>query len=438
MFNRFSFKIFPSTLMARGVVILLVPMLILQLAVTVFFVQRYYRDITKQLTGNTVREVTLVLSKLEQKTITQVMREDAATLDMTLKQINAHTPTFGRKFYDYAGIFAVSILQENIPNLIDVDLSQENWVNLYIKTQDAILVIRFSRTRIAAINPHQVLVLMMLTGLIMSLIAVLFLRNQLWPIANLAQAASAFGRGYTIPFKPMGAIEVRAAGIAFLNMRRRINRQIEQRTLFLSGVSHDLRTPLTRMQLSLEFIEGAEKEEITRDIKEMQKMIDGFLSYAQSGAQEPLEHTDLVPFVTNITNRFEQNVQFVTLLENCFIYVHPMSISRALENLINNALHYGTRARVNLTTEEPWVKIVICDDGPGILKELHELALKPFVRLEEARNQNTATGVGLGLSIAAAAVKKNGGRLELDTDPDMGGLRASIYLPLQMKGQGPF
>ena len=294
--------------------------------------------------------------------------------------------------------------------------------------------VAFSRYRVTASNPHQLLVLMIFTSFLMTLIAYAFLRNQLRPMTRLAVAAEAFGKGRSVPYRPRGANEVRAAGRAFLDMRARIERQIEQRTLMLSGVSHDLRTPLTRLKLGLAMLDDeAEAAPLLRDVDDMERLLDAFLSFARGDAPEDPEATDPRGLVGQVVENARRAGQDVTLVaaegqQGGTAMLRPRAVTRALENLVGNAVRYGSRAEVRLVLTERSVRITVEDDGPGIAPDRRDEALRPFTRLDAARNQDRGGGVGLGLTIAADIARSHGGRLTLGRSEAMGGLKAELLL----------
>jgi two-component system osmolarity sensor histidine kinase EnvZ len=319
-----------------------------------------------------------------------------------------------------------------VPGVRAIDLRDLRNVNLTVDTRHGLLLIRFDRRQVSASNPHQLLVLMAATSLLMTVIAIIFLRNQLRPIRRLAIAAEAFGRGRMEPYRPTGATEVRIAGNAFLDMRNRIERQIEQRTLLLSGVSHDLRTPLTRLRLGLSMIDDEEAPALIRDADEMQRMLDAFLEFARGTAEsDPPEAIDPVLFVQEIVadyRRMGQKVSLAGVSGDGTALINRIAIRRALDNLIGNALRYGSRAELSVTTLDRAVRFTVEDDGPGIPRERRDEALRPFTRLDAARNQNRGGSVGLGLSITADIVRSHGGALRLGESERLGGLKAEIVL----------
>jgi two-component system osmolarity sensor histidine kinase EnvZ len=264
-------------------------------------------------------------------------------------------------------------------------------------------------------------------------VAYVFLRNQLTPIARMAQAAEAFGKGEIVPFRPRGATEVRAAGQAFLDMRLRIERQIEARTQMLSGVSHDLRTPLTRLKLGLSFLpEEEEVEALKRDVQQMERMVDEFLAFARGDAMEAAEEVDPAKLLAQVVADAVRAGQAVQLgpveWPGGTMRLRPQAVRRALENLLGNAARHANRAVVGLSTNDRLVRLLVEDDGPGIPEGAREVALEPFQRLDAARDPNRGGGSGLGLAIAADIARSHGGALRLGQSEALGGLRAELTL----------
>jgi two-component system osmolarity sensor histidine kinase EnvZ len=337
-----------------------------------------------------------------------------------------------RIFYDLSGRVIIATLREAFPEIGAIDLYGLRRVDFTLPTAQGPMQIGFDRGRVSASNPHQLLVLMVFTGLLMTLIAFLFLRNQLRPIRRLARAAEAFGKGRIVPYKPTGATEVRSAGNAFLDMRARIERQIEQRTLLLSGVSHDLRTPLTRLKLGLAMLDEEEARPMIRDVDDMQRLLDDFLAFVRGDAtEEEAAPTDPLALVRSVVEDARRGGQTVTLhaVDGAgMAMLRQGAVRRALENLIGNAARYGTRAEVSLAILDSAIRISVEDDGPGIPRGRREEAMRPFTRLDDARNQDRGTGVGLGLAISADIARSHGGTLRLAESARLGGLRAELVL----------
>ncbi len=428
----------PRSLYGRAVLILIVPIVTIQLVVSIVFIQRLYEDVTRQMSQNMVLDLGYLLDRVNDAPDLAVAGQVVETLQNALEmQILLPATIKGqerRGFADLSGRVMSQTLRGGLDAVHTVDLlSERRKIHLWMTTRHGEMEVAFDRLRVSARNPHQLLVLMVFTGILMTIIAMIFLRNQLRPIKRLAGASEAFGKGHVVPYSPRGAIEVRAAGAAFLAMRARIERQIEQRTMMLSGVSHDLRTPLTRLKLGLSMMQDSpEVEDLKQDLDEMQGLLDGFLDFARGDAGEKPQETDVVELVQQAVGKACRAGKDVVLLPPKGVpdkmVLRPVAISRALDNLIGNAVRYGTRARVSLVFNERNLVISVEDDGPAIAKEDREKALQPFTRLVPGRNQNKGSGVGLGLSIALDIARSHGGNLRLGQSADMGGLKADLVL----------
>ena len=425
----------PRSLYGRAALILLVPIVTIQLVVSVVFIQRLYEDVTRQMTRNMAIDLNYVLDQVDrEKDLNSATKRIARLQDALQIELVLPAKTKGveeRQFADISGKVIIETLRNQVVGINTVDLySKRKFIQIWLQTRHGNMEIIFPRSRVTARNPHQLLVLMLVTGILMAFISIIFLRNQLRPIKRLAAASEAFGKGQTVPYQPRGANEVRAAGAAFLAMRGRIERQIEQRTMMLSGVSHDMRTPLTRLKLGLSMMdESADVKDLQSDVDDMQSLLDGFLDFASGDCGEQPEDTDVVELVTLAVSNAHRAGKDVTLMPgagSCHLIMRKKTILRAVENLIGNAVRYGTRAEVSVTQNERSIVISVADDGPGIAEKDRQEALKPFSRLEPARNQNKGTGVGLGLSIANDAVRTHGGSLRMGKSEKMGGLKVDL------------
>ncbi|WP_227269610.1 ATP-binding protein [Roseobacter weihaiensis] len=429
----------PRSLYGRAVLILLLPVVFLQLVVTVLFLTRHFEDVTHQMAAAVSREILLVLDIVDAapdrgSVATEVVAQ-ASQLALTAVPVSKQEmPTENlRRWYDFSGRVIIDRLSQRVPALFLIDLWDDQRVHVFATSRHGPVKLSFDRDRISASNPHQLFVNMVFFGGLVTVIAILYLRNQLRPIKRLAHAAEAFGRGRHEPYTPAGAIEVRAAGNAFVDMRSRIERQIEQRTLMLSGVSHDLRTPLTRMRLGLSMLEDEERGPLEREVEEMQRMLDAFLNFvkgAGEGEPEPVDPRALVETVVAEAKRAGQNV---TLFAHDgdgegTVQLNVLAIRRALDNLISNAVRYGARAEVSVTLSDKSLRIRVEDDGPGIPEDRRADAKRPFTRLDSARNQDKGGGVGLGLAIATDIARAHGGILRLGTSARLGGLQADIVI----------
>lgn len=436
----------PRGLYGRAALILILPVVTIQLVVSVVFIQRHFERVTEQMTTSMLREIALVIERADSAgTLTQAEAQltdlsQALDLDLALPAQIPAPATDAREITDFTGLTVQSTLHAGLPGLIALDLTNGGRVQLWIENRYGPLYIAFPRGWVSASNPHQLLVLMVFVSVLMTLIAYLFLRNQLRPIQRLARAAEAFGKGQVVAYRPTGALEVRAAGKAFLEMRDRIERQTESRRLMLSGISHDLRTPLTRLRLGLSMLPEEDETEaeiaaMARDVTEMGKMIDAFLNVAREEAVAgEAERIDICPFVVQVVEdaiRAGQPVRLVACPETpVTAVVRPDALRRALENLIGNAVRYGTNAEVTVAVRSRSLRIIVEDDGPGIPADRREEAMRPFTRLDPARNQDRGQGVGLGLAIAADIARSHGGSLKLLESTRLCGLSAELHLPL--------
>ena len=425
----------PRGLYGRAALILVVPIVSLQLVVSVAFLQRHFEDVTWQLSSALGFDLRLVSDHLRADGAEAAL-EVAERLD--LPRSDAPVPswvgeqTVERRWYDLSGRVVVSTLNSMVPEITWIDLARsDRQVVLALSAGGETLMLDIDRRRVSASNPHQLFVIMILTGGLMTAVAFVFLRNQLRPIRRLARVAEAFGKGQMAPYKPSGALEVRAAGRAFLDMRARIERQIEQRTLMLSGVSHDLRTPLTRLKLELALLDEADAAPMLRDVDEMQALLDAFLDFSRGAAvsePEPVDPQELVRTITSDWQRQEKQVTLGEMTGAGEVMLRRQPMRRAVENLISNAVRYGSQARVSVALTERSMRIRVEDDGPGIPAAQRGDAIRPFTRLDPARNQNRGTGVGLGLAIVADTARAHGGTLRLGESPDLGGLKADIVI----------
>jgi len=430
-------RILPRGLYWRAALILLVPIVTIQLVVSTAFIQRHYEGVTRQMTNGVAIDLQFLLSEIESAGSPAAAMAQVGPLGEALEvtltiPAGPTAPVEDRfRFLDLSGKVIVETLRGRLPGLVVADVADpERVVNLLFETSVGLVQAELSRRRMSATNPHQLLVLMVFTSLLMTLVAFVFLRNQLRPITKLAAAAEDFGKGRTVPYRPRGALEVRAAGRAFLDMRARIERQIDQRTLMLSGVSHDLRTPLTRLRLGLSLMpEDPEVAALQADVQQMQRMVDEFLAFVRGDAIEGTELTDVVALVQDVVAKAGARVRLVAVEgEAQEVEMRPQAVARAVENLITNAKRYGETVEVRLDFQDRNLRITVEDDGPGIPEDQRDEALRPFTRLGQDRNPNLGGGVGLGLSIAADIALSHGGSLRLSESAQLGGLRADLVI----------
>ena len=427
----------PRGLYGRAALILILPVLTLQLLVTVVFIQRHFDGVTRSMTSAVNIELRFLRDAIDAardaQAAGQIAENTGAALEITASlPVDTAPASDETRFVDLTGKIVIDTLRIGVPEVAVVSLTDRRRVQIWMRTRHGTTYLSFQRGRVSVANPHQLLVIMVVMGAIMTTIAYFFLRNQLRPIKRLAAAATEYGKGRIKPFSPTGALEVRAAGMAFLDMRNKIERQTQSRTMMLSGVSHDLRTPLTRLRLGLSMLDGEDTDAIMRDVDDMQELLDGFLDFARNDALDGLEPCMPREILDAAVSDAARGGQSVTLGPvtgpDQHITMRPMAVRRALDNLIGNALRYGTKAEVCLDITDRTVRFTVEDDGPGIPATSREAAMSPFVRLDPSRNQDKGTGVGLGLSIVADIARNHGGLLRLGDSARLGGLKAELVL----------
>lgn len=433
----------PRGFYGRAALILIVPIVTIQLVMSIVFIQRHFEGVTRQMTQSIVAELGYVLLRINMADDLPDALRDLRPLTYRLQfGMRPATPDLPppdsdiHLFYDLSGRAVIDTLRTTLPAYhVGQILSDEKLVLFWVTTRHGLVEVTLPRNRVSASNPHQLLVIMVFSGLVLTLISAIFLRNQVRSVKRLAAAAEAFGRGQALPYRPSGATEIRAAGRAFLNMRARIERQIEQRTLMLSGISHDLRTPLTRLSLSLSMTEDTEETRAMQaDLAEMARLIDSFLDYARGEAiadSAPVDVPVLLHGLVLNARRGGARVGYDVPDTPMVVPLRAGLIERAVDNLIGNALRYAGRAEVSLSLSDTTLKICVQDDGPGIPEDRFDEAKRPFVRLDAARNQNRGSGVGLGLAIAEDVAQMHGGRLILSRSQQWGGLSACLEFPVR-------
>lgn len=431
-------RLMPKTLLGRTLLIIVSPVVLLQLALGVIFFEGHWDKVSMRLARNLAGDVAAVISLMQQYpgaanrdwifTLAAVHMEfnasfspDAILRPLAPDAADRGDETLARALEDYVGK----------PFRIDTQ-SLDRHVAVDVQLSDGVLTVVTTRKRVFSSTTYVFVLWMIGTSLIVVGIATVFMRNQVKSIRRLAHAADAFGKGRDVAgFKPEGAREVRQAASAFLAMRDRIQRQIAQRTEMLAGVSHDLRTPLTRMKLELAMLGDLEGiRDLQRDVAEMERMLEGYLAFARGEGGEKPVPTDLGALLTEVAEKARRKGGIVDLhVEGGIeLSLRPDAFRRCVTNLVENAVRYAGHVSVRVGRRKDAVEVVIDDDGPGIPAEKREEVFKPFFRLEGSRNPGTG-GVGLGLSIARDIARGHGGDIELGDSP-IGGLRARLRLPV--------
>ena len=434
MFSKWLKPYLPRSLFGRASAILIVPVVLIQVVVGVVLVERLFQNVSGQMSGAVALDINYLTSKFENDA--PDVFQAAEALEITMGRGGEAGPD-RRRFIDIAGITVVQTLRNNVRGIMQVDLVEGgDYAIMRVKTMKSNLEFKVLRHRLSATNPHQLLVIMMVAAFLITGLSILFLRNQVQPINRLAKAAEAFGKGWSLPLKPRGASEVRAAAQAFLSMRARIERQIEQRNLMLSGLSHDLRTPLTRLKLSVSLMEpDPETELMQRDIDEMAEILDEFLAFSSGDSGEVTENVAPKLLAEKLVENYRRAGDAVSLVyagntqDDSSVKMRRMAVQRAVGNLLGNAQKWGDQTRLTLYIGTGFIEFIVEDNGPGISQQQRENALKPFTRLDAARNQDKGSGVGLGLAIASDVARSHGGAMTLGQSDDLGGLKVIFRIP---------
>jgi len=429
----------PKGLYARALLIMIVPMLILQSVVAFVFMERHWNTVTQRLSQAVVQDVAALIDiykgypQDKDRALLRRIAQERLGLVVDFLSPGDMPPPGPKPFF--------SLLDQSISKQIGRQIARPFWIDtvgrsnlveIRIQLDDAVMRVFAQRSAAYASNSEIFLFYMVGTSLILVIVAVLFLRNQIRPILRLADAAESFGKGREAPnFRPRGAREVRRAAYAFIEMKARVERAMEQRTAMLAGVSHDLRTILTRFKLELELIGDApETEGMRRDVDEMAAMLEAYLAFARGDSGEQAQPTDMAVALEELRSDAERHGHAATVVFHGLpvVTVKPASFKRCLANLVSNAARYADKISITGHRDHRYLTVTIDDDGPGIPQAMREEVFKPFLRLDDARNQDEG-GTGLGLAIARDIARSHGGDITLGDSP-MGGLRATVRVPV--------
>jgi two-component system osmolarity sensor histidine kinase EnvZ len=438
-FDRAFKGIMPKGLYARSLLIIIAPMVILQSVVAFVFMERHWNHVTQNLSAAVVRDIAALIEiyKTQPKDPEQALVKRIALeklgMAVDFLPIGEIPPPGPKPFFSLLDQALSIELRKQIGRPFWTDtVGRSALVEIRIQLDNSIMRILARRSAAYASNSEIFLIWMVGTSLVLLTVAILFLRNQIRPILRLADAAESFGKGRDQPnFRPRGAREVRRAAQAFLEMKQRIERAIEQRTAMLAGVSHDLRTVLTRFKLELALLgDSPEAELLKKDVDEMGLMLEAYLAFARGDAGELAAPTDMAAFLDELKTDSERNGHKTNTAFHGYpiVTVKPASFKRCLGNLVSNAARFADAIEITGHRDHRWLTVTVDDDGPGIPASMREEVFKPFLRLDDARNQDRG-GTGLGLAIARDIARSHGGEITLSDSP-LGGLRAAVRVPV--------
>jgi len=437
-FTRFLRRRLPTGIYVRSLLIIIMPMLLLQSVVAAVFMERHWQMVTQRLSMAVTQDIAAIIQIIDTypqdadyTAITKIAREQMK-LQISIEPDGDLPPPREKPFFSILDGILSDELNDQIKRPFWIDtLGDSSLVEIRIKLDDKILRVLTKRNQTYASNTHIFIVWMVGASLVLIGVSILFLRGQIRPIQALAAAAESFGKGQKAEnFYPRGADEVRRAGLAFILMRERIERQIEQRTAMLTGVSHDLRTILTRFKLQLALAgNNPDLQGMADDVNDMQSMLEAYMAFARSEIEEDVGELRISELLARIETDFalhEKNFSY-SIEGDDEIVVRPNAFTRLVTNLASNARRYANSLNIEAKHGSKWLTLTFDDDGPGIPEKNREDVFKPFFRLDEARNLDDS-GTGLGLAIARDIARSHGGNVTLSDSP-LGGLRAVIRVP---------
>ena len=432
-------SLLPKGLYARALLIIIAPMVILQSVVAFVFMERHWNTVTRRLSAAVTQDVAAlidlrkVLPRERDNAVLRRIAQERLGLAVDFLPVNEMPPIGPKPFFSLLDQALSQEVRKQIGKPFWIDtVGRSNLVELRIQLDDAVMRVFARRSAAYASNSEIFLLWMVGTSLVLITVAILFLRNQIRPILRLADAVESFGKGRDVPnFRPRGAQEVRRAASAFIEMKSRVERTIEQRTTMLAGVSHDLRTVLTRFKLELALIgDSPEVDAMKKDIDEMSRMLEAYLAFARGDAGEQSEATDMALLLEELRADAERDGHKAVASFHGYpvVTVRPNAFKRCLANLVSNAARFASTIEITGQRDHRYLTITVDDDGSGIPAHLREDVFKPFLRLDDARNQDEG-GSGLGLAIARDIARSHGGDIMLEDSP-LGGLRATVRVPL--------
>jgi len=430
----------PKGLYARALIIIIAPVVLLQSVVTFVFLERHWQTVTHRLSTSTVQNIAMLIDLYEEfpknhdvATLT-ALAQDNLGLRVRFTRGEELPQVRSKPFFGLLDATLSDELKRRIRRPFWIDtVGRSDFVDIRVKLDDAVMHVLARRSQTYASNSHIFLVWMLGTSLVLLTVAILFLRNQIKPILRLSLAAESFGKGRPPPadFKPRGAREVRQAAHAFIEMRDRIERHVEQRTVMLAGVSHDLRTILTRFKLQLAlFEETPELDAMRADVDEMQAMLEDYMAFAKGDSGEAIDRVDIGEVLGEVKEQAHGS-KTIDIAVNDAPLVVPVrrhAFKRAIANLVNNAARFADHVTVSAAKHNGTLTVEVEDDGPGIPQDEQEHVFRPFYRLDHARNQDSGS-TGLGLAIARDIARIHGGDIVL-SQSSLGGLKAVLKVPV--------
>ena len=437
--SRWLNSVMPKGLYARALLIIILPMVILQSVVAFVFMERHWNVVTQRLSASVVQDIAAMIEvyrgypqDTEQAQIRRIAQERLG-LVVDFLPISEMPPPGPKPFFSLLDQALSQELRKQIGRPFWIDtVGKSALVEIRVQLDKNVMRVFARRSAAYASNSEIFLLWMVGTSTVLLIVAIIFLRNQIKPILKLADAAESFGKGRDAPnFRPRGAREVRRAAQAFIEMKTRIERAIEQRTTMLAGVSHDLRTVLTRFKLELALLgDSPEVEAMKKDVDEMARMLEAYLAFARGDLGESAAPTDMAAFLDELRDDAERHGHKTSVVFHGppIVTVRPAAFKRCLGNLVSNAARFSPSIAITGHRDHRWLTLTVDDDGPGIPPEQREDVFKPFLRLDDARNQDEG-GTGLGLAIARDIARSHGGDITLGDSP-LGGLRATVRVPV--------
>ena len=434
--NEILKNLFPRRLFYRALLIVAIPIIILQLVITIVFFDSLWIKTNKGMTRALVGEIKTFITAYDTE---KYNNNDLSglfsiylDLNVKYKQEIFEKKEQKKRWYSPIDRTLRRELKSNIgsENYWFDTTAYKELIHINIKHNDGYFEFLIPKDRVTSTSARMFALWITLPALLLISIAIIFLKNQTRPIINLAKAAERFGKGENIDeYRPSGALEIRQAGFEFDKMRKRIMRHLNQRSEMLSGISHDLRTPLTRMKLQLAFIKDKElSKKLSLDIDEMEKMLNEYLQFTSSSFSEKNESFNISELIDNIIHKYENNNISKEIIPRIYMNGKKNLIKRSLNNLVDNSLKYADKINVKLSKKDNSISIIIDDNGIGIPEKEYENVFKPFYKIDKSRGDSKSS-VGLGLSIASDIIKSHGGNILLDKSP-LNGLRVKIFLPL--------